>query len=196
MINNDTHKHLQAVLFEGQRQGNRTNEILEFSQTTNQAFKHLDIKQVIAQAIAEVKPTLNNRNIRIDTDFDPQLIPILGDRDLLVQNFVEVMTNSINHLDFGGRIGIVCRCGTDRPGFVCINFIDNGPGIDIRIQPQVFDPAFAAKSGGTGTGISLASIKLSVEKYDGEMDVLANNGGGAHIRFLLPMVSTTTMAIF
>lgn len=185
-LDDATRGQLNSILNQGQRLDKRIDRLLDFSRAFNEEFKRLDVKEVIEQAVVEIKPTFDERNIHIEIDFDNESTNILGERDLLAQSFIEVLSNALDHVESGGRVDIVCRRGEERPGFVLIHFIDDGPGIREQIRPRVFDLFFTSKAGGTGLG--LASVKRSIELHGGEVAALANNGSGANIRILLPIV--------
>ncbi|MGB3534495.1 MAG: ATP-binding protein [Microcoleaceae cyanobacterium] len=53
---------------------------------------------------------------------------------------------------------------------VCIQFIDNDPGIQNQITSKPFDPFFTTKPVGKGTGLGRSmSYQIIVEKHQGKL---------------------------
>ena len=50
---------------------------------------------------------------------------------------------------------------------LCISISDNGVGIPLESQPQIFDPFYTTKPVGVGTGIGLGIVQRIVEQYGG-----------------------------
>jgi len=46
---------------------------------------------------------------------------------------------------------------------------DNGGGIPLESQPQIFDPFYTTKPVGVGTGIGLGIVQRIVEQYGGSI---------------------------
>jgi hypothetical protein len=54
---------------------------------------------------------------------------------------------------------------------VSIIFSDSGPGVDLEIRDQVFDPYFSTRPNGVGLGLSIAG-EIVNDYYDGELELL------------------------
>lgn len=59
---------------------------------------------------------------------------------------------------------------------VCIEFIDNGPGIPDEIKSKIFDPFFTTKAIGKGTGLGLDLVNQIVLKHGGTIKVESKPG--------------------
>ena len=49
----------------------------------------------------------------------------------------------------------------DDGGSVCIEFLDSGPGFDPTTLPNLLDPFFTTKDGGTGLGLPIVQSIIS-----------------------------------
>ncbi|HZF32379.1 MAG TPA: ATP-binding protein [Candidatus Angelobacter sp.] len=102
--------------------------------------------------------------------YDPSLPPVLGNRDLLIQLFMNLMKNAAEATTAGeGVITLTTRyqhgvrvaapAGGDTrlqlPLVVTVE--DNGSGIPEDLRPHLFDPFVTTKIGGKGLGLALVA---------------------------------------
>lgn len=115
----------------------------------------------------------------------PEPLMAWGDPDRFTQSLIELLSNSLDHLQAGGRVHVVARVHCGRRDLACISVIDNGPGIPERPRERVFDLFFT--SGPDGSGIGLASVRRSMELCNGRVEMMPANCNGAHIQITLPL---------
>lgn len=110
------------------------------------------------------------RNIHIVEEYDPSLPPVLGDKDQLIQVFLNLLKNAAEAID-GASDGEIILTTAYRPGVrlsmpgsrdrvslpleICV--IDNGPGVSDDLMEHLFDPFVTTKSSGTGLGLALVA---------------------------------------
>jgi two-component system, NtrC family, nitrogen regulation sensor histidine kinase GlnL len=111
------------------------------------------------------------RGIRITEQYDPSLPPIPGNRDKLVQAFLNLVKNAaeaVSETRDGGRIVLTTAF---RPGVrlsvpgtqarvslpLMIEVEDSGPGIAETVKSHLFDPFVTTKRTGTGLGLALVA---------------------------------------
>jgi len=74
---------------------------------------------------------------------------------------------------------------------VCIDIVDQGPGIAPADRERVFDPFYQGKARPRetvkGTGLGLAIVREYVEAHGGKVELLENLVQGAHFRVRLPL---------
>ncbi len=109
------------------------------------------------------------RSIRFTEKYDPSLPPVLGNRDQLVQVFLNLVKNAAEACpETGGEIVLstsyqhgvrLALSGTDSrvhlPLLVSVQ--DNGNGIPEDIRAHLFDPFVTTKLNGTGLGLALVA---------------------------------------
>jgi two-component system, NtrC family, nitrogen regulation sensor histidine kinase GlnL len=109
------------------------------------------------------------RHARFVEEYDPSLPPVHGNRDLLVQVFLNIVKNSAEALpnangeiilSTGYRHGLRLAGpgGEGRrhlPLMVAVS--DNGAGIPEEMRPYLFDPFVTTKRNGTGLGLALVA---------------------------------------
>lgn len=109
--------------------------------------------------------------MRFIENYDPSLPPVLGNRDQLVQTFLNLVKNAAEaigedrddgeiELSTAFRPGVRLKLShSDAPVSLPLEFCvrDNGPGVPLEIQPLLFDPFITTKPTGSGLGLALVA---------------------------------------
>jgi two-component system, NtrC family, nitrogen regulation sensor histidine kinase GlnL len=109
------------------------------------------------------------RHVRFIELYDPSLPPVDGNRDLLIQVFLNLVKNAAEAVpQQGGEIELatsyrhgvrLAMAGSDSrvrlPLLVSVK--DNGEGIPEDLQPHLFDPFVTTKHNGSGLGLALVA---------------------------------------
>ena len=109
------------------------------------------------------------KGVTIQETFDPSLPPVLGDRDQLIQVFMNLVRNAADALpDAGGEITLTTGY---RPGVrfgaavagqrlslpLEVTVRDNGSGVPADLIAHIFDPFVTTKPRGSGLGLALVA---------------------------------------
>jgi two-component system nitrogen regulation sensor histidine kinase GlnL len=111
------------------------------------------------------------RGIRFIEDYDPSLPPVPGNRDKLVQAFLNLVKNAAEAIGDNKQEGRIVMQTSFRPGVrlsvqgsdtrislpLMIQIEDNGPGIPDHLKAHLFDPFVTTKPHGTGLGLALVA---------------------------------------
>jgi len=109
------------------------------------------------------------RHVRFVEEYDPSLPPVFGNRDLLVQVFLNLVKNAAEAApERGGEIGLstayqqgvrlaVPGSGTRLHLPLVVSVTDNGDGIPEDLRAHLFDPFVTTKHNGTGLGLALVA---------------------------------------
>jgi PAS domain S-box-containing protein len=111
--------------------------------------------------------------INLHTKFDENLPNVLGWSDELNQVWTNLITNSLQAMNFQGDLTIEAH---QNNGHIEVKISDSGPGIPSEIQDKIFDPFFTTKKQGEGTGLGLGICKKIVEKHKGEISFKSQPG--------------------
>lgn len=111
------------------------------------------------------------RHIRFVENYDPSLPPVLGNRDQLIQIFLNLVKNSAEAIGEGSEDGEIELSTAFRPGVrlklpnsdrsvnlplqFCVR--DNGPGVPPEIRQHLFEPFVTTKPSGSGLGLALVA---------------------------------------
>jgi two-component system nitrogen regulation sensor histidine kinase GlnL len=109
------------------------------------------------------------RHARLIEEYDPSLPPVHGNRDLLVQVFMNIVKNAAEAAPDGD--GEIILTTAFRQGLrltgpggegrrqlpLMVSVADNGAGIPEELRPHLFDPFVTTKRNGTGLGLALVA---------------------------------------
>lgn len=115
------------------------------------------------------------RGIRFIEDYDPSLPFVPGNRDKLIQAFLNLVKNACEAIADTGEQGRIVLQTSFRPGVrlsvpgsdsrislpLAITIEDNGPGVPEHLKAQIFDPFVTTKRTGTGLGLALVAKIIS-----------------------------------
>lgn len=121
------------------------------------------------------------KGLQILRDYDVSAPDIQGDKEQLIQIFLNLMRNAaqaMKYLIHEERAEILLKTRIARQVTIQrklyrtalrVEVIDNGPGIDPRIREKIFYPLVTGREEGTGLGLSL--VKTYVEQHSGSITV-------------------------
>ena len=115
------------------------------------------------------------RGMRFIEDYDPSLPFVPGNRDKLVQAFLNLVKNAAEAIADNPEQGRILMQTSFRPGVrlsvpgsdtrislpLAITIEDNGPGVPDHLKPHLFDPFVTTKRTGTGLGLALVAKIIS-----------------------------------
>lgn len=110
------------------------------------------------------------RHVRIREDYDPSLPDVAGNRDQLVQVFLNLIKNAAEAVpvesgeivittafQHGLRLTSLTAVDRQRQLPLVVTIQDNGPGIPEELRPHLFDAFVTTKPAGSGLGLALAA---------------------------------------
>jgi two-component system nitrogen regulation sensor histidine kinase GlnL len=111
------------------------------------------------------------RHIKFLENYDPSLPPVFGNRDQLIQVFLNLVKNAAEAIGEDSNDGEIHLSSAFRPGVrlslpgsktrvslpleFCVK--DNGSGVPEELLPHLFDPFVTTKRSGSGLGLALAA---------------------------------------
>jgi two-component system nitrogen regulation sensor histidine kinase GlnL len=111
------------------------------------------------------------RHIKFAEEYDPSLPPVYGNRDQLIQVFLNLLKNAAEAIGEGTSDGEIVLSTAFRPGVrlslpgstarvslpleFCVK--DNGPGVPEDLMLHLFDPFVTTKPSGSGLGLALVA---------------------------------------
>ena len=146
------------------QEADRLRSLMEKLLTPQQAphFSALNIHEVLERVRSVVLAELSSGLI-ISRDYDTSLPDLTGDKEQLIQVFLNLVRNAAQALQ--GKGNIILRTRITRqltimkkryPLAVMIEVMDNGPGIPPHLKDKVFYPLVSGRADGHGLGLTLA----------------------------------------
>jgi len=109
--------------------------------------------------------------------------PVLADSGELVSALVNLVVNAIDAAGATGK-AITLRSGEEKGG-AFVEVEDDGPGMPPEVEARVFEPFFTTK-GNEGTGLGLAMVYATVQRYGGNITLQTALGQGTRFRLWFP----------
>ncbi|HEX7928559.1 MAG TPA: ATP-binding protein [bacterium] len=113
---------------------------------------------------------------------DPDAV-LDGERNRLVQLFVNLFTNSCDASQPGDTVEVLSRLEDD---LVRVEVVDQGTGIPEELHERVFEPFFTTKQPGEGTGLGLPLVYNIVTDHGGSITIDSSAGRGTRVILRLP----------
>lgn len=136
----------------------------------------ISIKEVIEQIMVGFIPTLENLRVSFHINAPHEKVSIVGDINLIVRLFENIISNSIYYGKDGKKINIkIMVIGT----MVSVKVINYGNKIPIEDQPYIFERFYRseksrnANTGGKGMGLAIA--KSIADVHNGTIKVTSND---------------------
>ncbi len=188
----DRERYLNILHLETMRLTRLVNELLDLSRLESGSLavdkQVVEIREVIKNSIAKIKPTLEERGIKVTTEFPEHTINVLGNSDRLEQVITNLLDNANRFSPPEGKIRVRV---VEHDQKVEVTVKDEGEGIPADDLPLIWerfykvDKARSRDKGGTGLG--LAIVKRIIESFGGEVKAASEFGQGTEIGFSLPV---------
>jgi signal transduction histidine kinase/Na+/proline symporter len=161
------------------------------------ARTELTVSEVAHEAAEAVGQLAREKGIALHLDVPAHLPPLPADRDRLMQVLINLLSNAVKACPPGraGRIDLLAWPAADAL-LLCVQ--DNGKGIALAEQHQIFDKFFQAQNQSLrkpeGSGLGLAITKKLVELHQGRIWVESAPEQGARFFVELPLAAPARAA--
>ncbi len=111
---------------------------------------------------------------------EPDLPPITADLEKAAQALANIVHNAVDAVSEGGDVALRTYRDSDE---IVFEVIDDGPGIHLEPDEDLFKPFFTMKEGGTGLGLSI--VQRIVSAHRGSVSYANRDEGGARFELRL-----------
>ena len=154
----------------------------------NYSPKHLSLNKIVQETIALIKPSADDKNIRILTPVSRSL-KVFADADILATILRNLLNNAVK---FTGKNGTISVLTNDIGKMVEVSVTDNGIGINEDDLSKLFqlDRNFTTKGtvGEEGNGLGLILCKEFVKAIGGTIHVKSKVKSGSTFKFTIPKI--------
>lgn len=150
-------------------------------------FERTDIQRFITDCASELSIELEKDGIEVELSNELENpVGVLLDRERLKRVILNIIDNAKKYMDNEqGEIHLILR---ETNKTVVLEIRDNGPGIDEKDIPYIFDRFYradSARSEKSGSGLGLAIAKQIIVGHGGKIWARSKKGEGTSITFSL-----------
>ena len=164
------------ILLASQKLEDFIRRTLDIARSTRLNIKPLKLNNLIEEAIQEV----SFASTPIVRKYDYDMPEVMGDHQLLLMAFKNLLTNAAEAITDNGQISIETKWAEK----AVIKISDSGIGIPEDRLTSIFRPFFSMKDQGHGLG--LAMVKKAVISHQGNIKVESKKGEGSTFTITLP----------
>ncbi|WP_263365624.1 ATP-binding protein [Edaphobacter bradus] len=166
------------------------NGLLSFSRTSGSEFTSVDLNDLLRDTLVLLEHPMKTAQIHVETNLDPQLPRIHGNRGKLQQVILNLILNARDamHGSPAATLRIATFAGAGR---VLVRIQDSGSGIEREHLHRIYDPFFTTKTkpaegGHKGTGLGLAVSYGIIQEHAGKIHVESEVGVGTAFQLEFP----------
>lgn len=190
------------ILEGGQRAAAVVQDLLTLARRGVSARKVLNLNNIVreCQNSPEFAKVLSfHPNIEVKTDFEVDLLNVLGSSIHLEKSLINLVSNAAEAMLNGGTLAVkTANCYLDKPisgydevregDYVVLSVSDTGEGISASDLKRIFEPFYTKKvMGRSGTGLGLAVVWGTVKDHMGYIDVGSEKGKGTTFTIYFPV---------
>ena len=191
-------RFLSILVKESERLTRLINQVLDVAKLESGAAEWqnmtLDVREIVDDAVNATSQLFKVKNVTLELKLPEAPVPVVADRDRLMQVMLNLLSNSIKFCDADrGRVTVSV---SQRQDSVQVDVADNGIGIAMEDQAYIFEKfrqvgdTFTEKPPGSGLG--LAICRQIVSHFGGRLWVESERLQGATFSFSLPVKTVAT----
>jgi two-component system sensor kinase FixL len=175
---------IEKAVAQTTRAGQIIRHLREFVEKRETARVSANINLVIQEAISLASVASADPNVRVLTDFEPNLPPVLVDKVQVQQVIVNLIRNSVEAMQVVSKRELRISTRLNAEG-IKLTVSDSGPGLPPEVASRLFHPFVTTKEKGMGIGLSIC--RSIVEAHGGRIWAESGDLAGAAFHVLLPV---------
>lgn len=172
-------EYINIINEESERLLNLSNNILKLSKLQNQEKidnkVDVNISEQIRKEVAALEPRWREKNIKINANLEE--VHCLGDEDLLLQVWTNLLDNAIKFSNKNGELNLVVK---QQGKNILVKIQDNGIGMTEEETERIFEKFYQTDRSHSekGSGLGLSIVKRIIELSGGEIQLKSEKGKG------------------
>jgi two-component system, OmpR family, sensor histidine kinase NblS len=196
LTESERQEFLETANRETDRLTRLVNDVLDLSRLETSCriyhFEPVDIALPVEQTLRTYQLNARDKGIEMLQEIEPNLPPVLGHYDLLLQVFDNLVGNALKFTEPGGQMAIraYLRESSLDPHNptrqVRLEVSDTGIGIDLEDQESIFERFFRVENRVhtlEGTGLGLSIVRNIMEKHHSRVHLVSEVGVGTTFWF-------------
>jgi two-component system, OmpR family, sensor histidine kinase NblS len=198
---------LTTVNHETDRLTRLVNDVLDLSKLESgrtYSLDGVDLCQAIEQTLRTYQLNAKEKGVELIQEIEPNLPLVIGNYDLLLQVFGNLIGNAMKFTTSGGKVAFrAYRIGAkansvNQISQVRMEISDTGIGIAAEDQEAIFDRFFRVENRVhtlEGTGLGLSIVRNIIDKHRSKVNLVSEVGVGTTFWFDLPIFEEHTAEI-
>jgi two-component system NtrC family sensor kinase len=160
--------------------------LLNFAKQGPAVMTTVNINTVLRTALRLAQPQAQGLKIEVGTDFDPDLPPVYGDSNQLLQVCVQTFNNALHAVnEAGGRKLVIAARHVD--SLVCVEISDaRVAAVAELLEEERENTERSRNSARLFSGLGLSACQNVLQQHKGRILWSQHEGAGASIRIELP----------
>jgi two-component system sensor histidine kinase NblS len=190
----DRREFLATVNHETDRLTRLVNDVLDLSKLESGRtynFDGVDLAQALEQTLRTYQLNAKDKGIELVQEVAPNLPLVMGNYDLLLQVFGNLIGNALKFTPAGGQVAIRAYqlkppISEQKHPLVRIEISDTGIGIAPEDQQAIFDRFFRVENRVhtlEGTGLGLSIVRNIMERHHSQVHLVSEVGVGTTFWF-------------
>jgi two-component system, NtrC family, sensor histidine kinase HydH len=173
------------LVHEVERLNRSISELLDYTRPQKLILGDVHPVEVVRKAMSLVRMDAESMGVIMEIHGEEHIPVIQADQDKLNQVFLNLLLNSIQAMEHGGRLDIYVA---DDGRNITLKVKDTGCGVAKENLSRVFDPYFTTKPDGTGLGLAM-SVKI-IEEHGGTISFQSDCDSGTTVTVILPVIGS------
>lgn len=176
----DGREVLGFIISETERLNQLVSTLIDAARPRLPNLNPVDLTRLLRHVMALLHSQAQAKSISLIFD-ETATVMMLADQDQMTQVLMNLLMNAIQILPTHGKVVLHLSETADQ---VTLTVEDDGPGIQVDNQAQVFEPFFTQRAGGVGLG--LAVVRQIVQAHHGDIRYAPSQFGGAAFIMTFP----------
>lgn len=192
------HDLANRIIREGERIAGIIQSLFTLSGAVHRHRETLSAVELLTDSLNLTRSQLKTDGIRLEVTTDNSIPNIYGNRQQLMQVFLNLISNARQALNekFPSahkckllRIAIDTNC-RETTSYVRVEFHDQGSGIPRELMKRILIPFVTTRTAGSGAGLDLSSSLSILQQHNGSLNIQSVEGFSTTVTVELPMESS------
>jgi len=157
-------------------------QFLGFAKPYDYQPVHCEASEIVQRAVRLCKRRAQNKEIGLASEVGANLPPMQADVGRAAQALVNIINNAIDAAAAGGRVDV---CAWAEGSDMVFTVTDDGEGISVPPDGDIFAPFYTLKEGGTGLGLTI--VHRIVTAHGGKVGFANLEPRGCRFEVRLPL---------
>lgn len=182
--NNPFKEYMEIMIQEIDQADSFINNFLQLARPKPPTMQPCSPNELITSFVQIFESQAFLQGVKLVTDLEEDLPPIVIDRDQIKQVLLNLCQNALQAIKTQGTITLSTHCHREEKE-VCLSVRDDGVGISPQYLDKLGTPFFTTRDNGTGLGLSISYT--IVDRHKGRTEVYSKPGEGTRFSIYLPV---------